>query len=123
MRAPLLVVAAASLFCGFTATPGYERQARENVDGAIAMATQECWGKVKGKAQVEWYGHLRKIDQSIRADAVVIWTSKSVARCVAHATGSHAHDPSISRFVDAFVKERFHVPDIRASRRTQPRSG
>ncbi len=120
MRAPLLVVAAAGLFCGFTATPGYERQGRDNIGGAIAVATQECWTKVKGKAQVEWYGHLRKIDQSIRADAVVNWTAKSVARCVGHATGSHAHDPSISRFVDAFVKERFHVPDIRAGRRPQP---
>jgi hypothetical protein len=116
MRASLLVVAAAGLFCGITATPGYERQGRDNVGGAIAVATQECWSKVKGKAQVEWYGHLRKIDQSIRGDAVVNWTAKSVARCVAEATGSHAHDPSISQLVDAFVKERFHVPDIRASR-------
>jgi hypothetical protein len=116
MRASLLVVAAAGLFCGITATPGYERQGRDNVGGAIAVATQECWSKVKGKAQVEWYGHLRKIDQSIRGDAVVNWTATSVARCVAEATGSHAHDPSISQLVDAFVKERFHVPDIRASR-------
>src|SRR6185503_2242411 len=76
MRASLLVVAAAGLFCGITATPGYERQGRDNVGGAIAVATQECWSKVKGKAQVEWYGHLRKIDQSIRGDAVVNWTAK-----------------------------------------------
>src|SRR5216683_2462435 len=69
VRTRVLVVAAAGLFCGFTATPEYERQGRET--GPIALATQECWGKLKGKAQVEWYEHLRKIDETVRADAVM----------------------------------------------------
>ena len=60
MRRRLLVVAAAGLFCGSAVTPEYERQAREKISGSIALATQECWGQLKGKAQVEWYGHLRK---------------------------------------------------------------
>ena len=109
MRPSLLLVAVAGLFCGFTATPDYERQVRESVSGSIALATEECWGKHKGKAQAEWYAHLRKIDESGRADAVVTWTTKSIARCVVHTTGSHAHDPSIWQLVDAFVKQRFHV--------------
>jgi hypothetical protein len=45
------MVAAAGLFCGFTVTPEYER---ENVSGSISLAMQECWGQLKGKAQVEW---------------------------------------------------------------------
>jgi hypothetical protein len=110
MRAPLLLAAAAGLFCGFTATPDYERRVRENTSAAIALATQECWGTVKGQAQVEWYRHLRKIDQAGRADAVVAWTAKSVARCVAGAPGFREHDPSSWRFVDAFVKQRFGIP-------------
>ena len=114
MRPSLLLVAAAGLFCGFTATPDYERQVRDSVGGSITQATEECWGNLKGKAQAEWYAHLRKIDEPARAEAVVTWTTKSVARCVAHTTGSHAHDPSVWRIVDAFVKQRFHV---------QPRSG
>ena len=80
MRRRFLVVAAAGLFCGFTSTPEYER---ENVSGSIALAMQECWGKLKGKAQVEWYGHLRKIDEPARADAVLASTARSVAQCVA----------------------------------------
>ena len=107
MRTRLLVVAAAGLFCGFTATPAYER---EKGPGPIALATQECWGNLKGKAQVEWYGHLRKIDQSPRANAVVTSTARSVARCVANATGSREPDSSIWLIVDAFVKHRFGVP-------------
>jgi len=110
MRARVLVVAAAGLVCGFTATPVYERNARENISRSIALATQECWGKLKGKAQVEWYGHLRTIDEPARADAVMTWTVSSVARCVATDTGSREHDPSAGRIVDAFVKQRFRVP-------------
>jgi hypothetical protein len=113
MRTGLLVVAAAGLFCGFTATPD-ERQARENVSSSIALATQACWGQLKGKAQVEWYGHLRKIDEPARAAAVMNSTARAVARCVANATGSQADDPSIRQIVDAFVNQRFG---------TQPRSG
>lgn len=105
MRTRLLVVAAAGLFCGFTATPEYERQ----VSSSITLATQECWGTLKGKAQVKWYGHLRKIDEPARADLVMTSTARSVARCVANATGSQEHDPSIWPIVDAFVKERFGV--------------
>lgn len=111
MRTRLLVVAAAGLFCGFTATPGYERQPRASVSGPIALATQECWGKLKGKAQVEWYEHLRKIDETVRADAVMTSTVRSVAQCVANATGSQEPDPSIWPIVDAFVKQRFRVSD------------
>jgi hypothetical protein len=110
MRTRVLVVAAAGLLCGFTATPVYERKARENVSRSIAVATQECWGKLKGKAQVEWYGHLRTIDEPARADAVMTWTARSVARCVATDTGSQEHDPSTRRIVDAFMKQRFRVP-------------
>ena len=107
MTRRFLVVAAAGLFCGFTATPVYER---EKGPSLIALATQECWGKLKGKAQVEWYAHLRKIDQSPRANAVVTSTATSVARCVANATGSQEPDSSIWLIVDAFVKHRFGVP-------------
>lgn len=110
MRTRVLVVAAAGLLCGFTATPVYERKARENVSRSIAVATQECWGKLKGTAQVEWYGHLRTIDEPARADAVMTWTARSVARCVATDTGSQEHDPSTRRIVDAFMKQRFRVP-------------
>ena len=110
MRTRVLVVAAAGLLCGFTATPVYKRKARENVSRSIAVATQECWGKLKGTAQVEWYGHLRTIDEPARADAVMTWTARSVARCVATDTGSQEHDPSTRRIVDAFVKQRFRVP-------------
>ncbi len=109
MRTRVLVVAAAGLFCGFTATPEYERQGRET--GPIALATQECWGKLKGKAQVEWYEHLRKIDETVRADAVMTSTVRSVAQCVANATASQEPDPSIWPIVDAFVKQRFRVSD------------
>jgi hypothetical protein len=107
MRRRLLVAAAAGLFCGFTATPAYER---EQGPGPIALATQECWGKLKGKAQVEWYGHLRKIDEPARANAVVSSTARSVARCVATAAGSQEPESSIWPIVDAFVKHRFGVP-------------
>jgi hypothetical protein len=110
MRTRVLVVAAAGLLCGFTATPVYERKAGETVSRSIAVATQECWGKLKGKAQVEWYGHLRTIDEPARGDAVMTWTARSVARCVATDTGSQEHDPSTRRIVDAFVKQRFRVP-------------
>lgn len=111
MRTRVLVVAAAGLFCGFTATPEYERPGRETVSGPIALATQECWGKLKGKAQVEWYEHLRKIDETVRADAVMTSTVRSVAQCVANATASQEPDASIWPIVDAFVKQRFRVSD------------
>lgn len=111
MKTRFLVVAAAGLFCGFTATPGYERQPRASVSGPIALATQECWGKLKGKAQVEWYEHLRKIDESARAAAVMTSTVRSVVQCVADATDSQEPDPSIWPIVDAFVKQRFRVSD------------
>ena len=111
MRTGFLVVAAAGLFCGFTATPEYERPGRGAVSGPIALATQECWGKLKGKAQVEWYEHLRKIDETVRADAVMTSTVSSVAQCVAAATDSQEPDPSIWPIVDAFVKQRFRAPE------------
>ncbi len=108
MRRRLLVVAAAGLFCGFTVTPEYER---ENVPGSISLAIKECWGQLKSKAQVEWHLHLRKIDEPARADAVVASTTRSVAQCVATATGAQEGD--IWHIVDVFVKHRF----------THPRSG
>jgi hypothetical protein len=112
MRTRLLVVAAAGLFCGFTATPGYERQPRASVSGPIALATQECWGTLKGKAQVEWYEHLMKIDETARAAAVMTSTVRSVVQCVAAAaTDSQEPDPSIWPIVDAFVKQRFRAPE------------
>ena len=107
MRRRLLVVAATGLFCGFTATPSYEG---EKGPGPIALATQECWGKLKGKAQVEWYAHLRKIDEPARANAVVTSTARSVARCVATTASSQEPDASIWPIVDAFVRHRFGVP-------------
>jgi hypothetical protein len=110
MRTRVLVVAAAGLLCGFTATPVYERKAGETVSRSIAVATQECWGKLKSKAQVGWYGHLRTIDEPARGDAVMTWTARSVARCVATDTGSQEHDPSTRRIVDAFMKQCFRVP-------------
>jgi hypothetical protein len=106
MRTRLLVAAATGLFCGFTATPEYER---EKGPGPIALATQECWGKLKGKAQVEWYDHLRKIDESARANAVVTSTARAVARCVVTAAGSQEPESGIWLIVDAFVKHRFGV--------------
>ena len=87
MRTSLVVIAAAGLFCGFTATPEHERKTRENAKGSITQATQECWTKLKGKAQVEWYGHLRKIDEPGRADAIMMSTMRAVERCVAEAVG------------------------------------
>ncbi|MGH7397794.1 MAG: hypothetical protein ACRELW_09665 [Candidatus Rokuibacteriota bacterium] len=90
--------------------PEYERRAGENVSGPIALATQECWGKLNGKAQVEWHGHLRKIDEPARADSVMTSTARSVVQCVADAAGSQGSDPSIWPIVDVFVKHRFGVP-------------
>jgi hypothetical protein len=110
MRRRLLVVAAAGLFCGSAETPAYERQAREKVGGPFALATQECWGQLKGKAQVEWYEHLRKIDESARAESVRTSTTRAVVQCVAEAAGSREPDPSIWPIVDTFVKHRFGVP-------------
>jgi hypothetical protein len=52
--------------------------------------------------------HLRKIDEPARADAVVTSTTRSVAQCVATATGSREGD--IWRIVDVFVKHRFAHP-------------
>jgi hypothetical protein len=109
MRGRLLVVAAAGLFCGFSVSPDYERE-NVNVNGSIALAMQECWGKLKGKAQVEWYGHLRKIDEAARAESVMTSTRSSVVQCVADAAGSHEPDPSIWPLVDAFVKHHFGIP-------------
>jgi hypothetical protein len=107
MKAPIVVIAAAGLFCGFTATPEVERKARENVSGAIAAATQECWSKLKGKAQVEWYRHLRAIDEPGRADAIMMSTMRSVEQCVADAAGSEGYDPGLWKAVDTFVQQRF----------------
>jgi hypothetical protein len=107
MKTPLLVVAAAGLFCGFTATPELDRKARESVSDSIVLATQECWGKLKGKAQVEWYRHLRAIDEPGRADAVMMSTMGSIERCVADAAGSQEYDPGLWKTVDTFVKQRF----------------
>ena len=60
---------------------------------------------------MEWYGHLRKIDEPARADSVMTSTTAgSVAQCVAAAAGSQEPDPSIRPIVDAFVKHRFGVP-------------
>jgi len=109
VRTRLLVVAAAGLFCGFTATPEYERRPSENVNGPIALATQQCWGQLKGKAQVEWYEHLRKIDETDRAAAVMTSTVRSVVQCVADVTDSREPDPTIWPIVDAFVKQRFRI--------------
>jgi len=111
VRTRLLVVAAAGLFGGLTATLGYERPARENVSDPIALATQECWRTLKGKAQVEWYQHLRKIDEAARAAAVKTSTVTSVVQCVTEATGSQEPDPSIWPIVDAFVKQRFRASE------------
>jgi hypothetical protein len=107
MKTPLLVVAAAGLFCGFTATPEFERKTRENVSDSITLATQECWSKLKGKAQVEWYRHLRAIDEPGRADAVLMSTMRSVEQCVATAAGSQEYSPALWKRVDAFVQQRF----------------
>jgi len=110
MRRRLLAVAAAGLFCGSTVTPEYAPRARENLSGPIALATQQCWGKLNGKAQVEWHGHLRKIDEPARADLIMTSTTRSVVQCVAHAAGSPEPDPTIWPIVDVFVKHRFGVP-------------
>jgi hypothetical protein len=110
MRRRLLVAAAAGLFCGLTATPEYERKAEGDAGGPIALATQECWGRLKGKAQVEWYGHLRKIDEPARAESVIASTTRSVVQCVANAASPQQPDPRIWTTVDAFVKHRFGVP-------------
>lgn len=104
-----LVVAAAGLVCGFMLTAAYRGRAREHVGSPIAIATEECWGKLKGTAQVEWYGHLRKIDEIGRAESVMTSTRSSVVRCVADAAASPEPDPSIWPIVDAFVKHRFAV--------------
>jgi hypothetical protein len=93
-----------------TATPEYERKAEGDAGGPIALATQECWSRLKGKAQVEWYGHLRKIDEPARAESVRTSTTTSVVQCVATAAGSREPDPSIWTVVDTFVKHRFGVP-------------
>jgi hypothetical protein len=107
MRRRLLVVAAAGLFCGFSVSPDYKR---ESVNGPVALAVQDCWGKLNGKAQVEWHEHLRKIDEPARADSVMTSTTRSVALCVADAAASREPDPSIAPIVDAFVKHRFGIP-------------
>ena len=88
------MVAAAGLFCGFTVSPDY---GRENVNGSITLAMRECWGKLKGKAQVEWYGHLPKIDETARAESVMTSTRSSVVQCVADAAGSHEPDRASGR--------------------------
>ena len=109
MRGLVVVAAAVSLFGGFALAPEYEWRVREKVSAPIAVATQECWSKLKGKAQVEWYGHLRKIDETDHAEAVMTSTRKSVVACVADAVGTQEPDPSIWPIVDAFVKQRFGV--------------
>ena len=114
MRTSLVVIAAAGLFCGLTETPEHERKTRENARGSITRATQECWTKLKGKAQVEWYGHLRKIDEPGRADAIMMSTMRAVERCVAEAVGGQEYDPATWKTVDTFVQQRFGI---------RPRSG
>lgn len=107
MRAPFLIIAAATLFCGFTATPEHERTTRQTARDSITQATQECWTKLKGKAQVEWYGHLRKIDEPGRADAIMMSTMRAVERCVSEAVGGQEYDPAVWKTVDTFVQQRF----------------
>ena len=107
MRASLVVIAAATLFCGFTATPEHERKTRQTARDSITQATQECWTKLKGKAQVEWYGHLRKIDEPGRADAIMMSTMRAVERCVGDAVGAQEYDPALWKTVDTFVQQRF----------------
>lgn len=109
MRTSLVVIAAAGLFCGFTATPEHEHKTRENAKGTIIQATQECWAKLKGKAQVEWYSHLRKIDEPGRADAIMVSTMRAVERCVVEAVGSQDYDPALWKTVDTFVQQRFGI--------------
>jgi hypothetical protein len=81
--------------------------------GEIELATQGCWKKLNGKAQVEWYDHLRTIDESDRAERVRTSTTMAVTDCVATDTGSRRNDPSVWRIVEAFVKQQFRIPDIR----------
>ena len=114
MRAPILIIAAATLFCGFTATPEHERKTRQTAKDSITQATQECWARLKGKAQVEWYGHLQKIDEPGRADAIMMSTMRAVERCVAEVVGSQEYDPALWKTVDTFVQQRFGI---------RPRSG
>ncbi|MFI5325834.1 MAG: hypothetical protein ACHQ7H_06340 [Candidatus Rokuibacteriota bacterium] len=107
MKTPLLIIAAATLFCGFTATPEHERKTRETARDSITLVTQECWTKLKGKAQVEWYRHLRAIDEPGRADAIMMSTMREVERCVGDAVGSQEYDPALWKTVDTFVQQRF----------------
>jgi len=46
--------------------------------GEIELATQGCWKKLNGKAQVAWYGHLRTIDEYDRAERVRTSTPMAV---------------------------------------------
>ncbi len=79
----------------------------------IELATQVCWKKLNGKAQVEWYGHLKTIDESDRAERVRTSTTRDIAHCVATDTGSKRNDPSVWRIADVFVKQQFHITDTR----------
>jgi hypothetical protein len=81
--------------------------------GEIELATQACWKKLKGKAQAEWYGHLKTIDEYERAERVKLSTTRAGAHCVATETGSWLNDPSVWRIVDTFVKQQFHSPDTK----------
>jgi hypothetical protein len=58
---------------------------------------------------VEWYGHLRKIDEPGRADAIMMSTMQAVERCVADAVGSPEYDPALWKTVDTFVQQRFGI--------------
>jgi hypothetical protein len=75
--------------------------------GEIELATQVCWKKLNGKAQVEWYGHLKRIDEYDRAERVRTSTTMAVTDCVATDTSSRRNDPSVWRIVEVFVKQQF----------------
>ncbi len=79
----------------------------------IEVATQVCWKKLNGKAQVEWYGHLKTIDESDHAERVRTSTTRDVAHCAATDTGSGRNDPRVWRIVDVFVKQQFRITDTR----------
>ena len=56
---------------------------------------------------MEWYRHLRAIDEPGRADAIMMSTMRSVERCVADAVGPQEYDPGLWKTVDTFVQQRF----------------
>jgi hypothetical protein len=62
--------------------------------GEIELAAQVCWKKLEGKAQAEWYSHLKTIDEYKRAERVKTSTTRAIAHCVATETGSWRNDPT-----------------------------